>query len=113
MLLSDLLGREVETTDGESLGRVHDVLVVQDGPLGARGMAALRLHALAVGPRSFGTALGYAQGTVRGPWLLRKLFAKRPRIVPWVAIVRQTDDRIVVDPARLDHDDTSPITGSA
>jgi hypothetical protein len=102
MLLSDLLGTAVVTADGESLGHVHDVLVVQDGPLGARGTAGLRLHALAVGSRSFGTRLGYAQGTVRGPWLLRTLFSKPPRLVPWEAIMRHDPDRIGVDRARLD-----------
>ena len=109
MLLSDLLGTEVVTTDGTSLGRVHDVLVVQDGPLGAHGMAGLRLHALAVGRRSFGTRLGYAQGTVRGPWLLRKLLERPPTLIRWEAIVDRSEDRIVVDQTRPAHD---PALGS-
>jgi hypothetical protein len=101
MLLSDLLGTTVVTSDGESLGQVHDVLVVQDGPVGARGTAGLRLHALAVGSRSFGTRLGYAQGTVRGPWLFRRMFGTSPRLVPWHAIVQRDDERIVADRALL------------
>jgi hypothetical protein len=97
MRLSELVGIAVVTTDGEQLGRVHDVLLVQDGPVGAQGTAALRLHALAVGKRSFGTQLGYAEGTVEGPWVLRKLLARPPVLVPWDAIVDRDRDRIVVE----------------
>ena len=88
----------VVTTDGDELGRVHDVLLVQDGPLGANGAAGLRLHTLAVGKRSFGTQLGYTQGTVAGPWLLRRLFSRQPVLVPWTAIVERNHERIVVEP---------------
>jgi hypothetical protein len=102
MLLSELLGATVETTTGEVLGRVHDVVLVQDGPVGARGQAGLRLHALSVGTRSFGARLGYSQGTVQGPWLLRLLLRKEPRLVPWRAIVHRDGDRVVVDAGRLD-----------
>jgi hypothetical protein len=101
MLLSELIGVQVVTTTGDDLGRVHDVLVVQDGPLNARGQAGLRLHALAVGKRSFGAQLGYAQDMVTGPWLLRVLFRKPPALVPWPAIVRRDNERIVVDAERL------------
>ena len=97
MLLSDLVGTRVVTVDGDDLGRVHDVLLVQDGPMGANDRAGLRLHALAVGTRSFGTQLGYAQETVQGPWMLRVLFHKAPRLVPWSWVVEHDDDRIVVD----------------
>ena len=97
MRLSELVGRNVVTTDGDDLGRVHDVLLVQDGPLGANGQAGLRLHALAVGKRSFGTRLGFTQGTVEGPWLLGALFTRAPRLVPWGAIVDRDEQRIVVD----------------
>jgi len=99
MLLSDLLGVQVVTADGGELGRVHDVVLVQDGPMGAQGRAGLRLHALAVGARSLGSQLGYAQGTVQGPWLLRRLFHRPPRLIPWLAIVERDDERIVVDPS--------------
>jgi hypothetical protein len=97
MKLSELVGTRVVTTDGHDLGRVHDVLLVQDGPLGAQGAAGLRLHALAVGKRSFGTQLGYSQGTVTGPWLLRALLSRAPEVVPWSAVVARDHERIVVD----------------
>ena len=65
--------------------------------MGANGQAGLRLHALAVGKRSFGTQLGFTQGTVEGPLLLKALFARAPRLVPWGAIVERDEHRIVVD----------------
>ena len=99
MLLSELLGVQVVTTTGEELGRVHDVVLVQDGPVGANGRAGLRLHAIAVGARSLGSQLGYSQGTVKGPWLLWRLFHRPPRLVPWPAIVQRDQHRIVVDPS--------------
>jgi hypothetical protein len=102
MLLSELVGARVVTTSGDELGRVHDVLLVQDGPVGANGRAGLRLHALAVGRRSFGTKLGYAQGTVQGPWILRALLRKAPRLVPWRSVVERDGERIVVDAERLE-----------
>jgi hypothetical protein len=52
--------------------------------------------------RSFGIRLGYAQGTVKGPWLLRALFHRPPTLVPWRAIVHRDAERIVVDRDRID-----------
>jgi hypothetical protein len=43
--------------------------------------------------------LGYAQGTVEGPWLLRRLLHRTPRLVSWSAIVQRDEHRIVVDPS--------------
>ncbi len=78
---------------------MHDVVLVQDGPVGANGRAGLRLHAIAVGPRSLGSQFGYVQGTVTGPWLLHRLLHRPPRLVPWPAIVQRDEHRIVVDPS--------------
>ena len=100
MRLNDLLGREVVTTEGERLGRVHEALLVQDGPrLSEFADAALRVHALAVTRHATGIRLGYAQGRVQAPWLLRRLFGRPPTMVPWVAIVSLDEDRVVVDPS--------------
>ena len=95
MRLSELLGVEVITVSGKARGKVHDVLLVQDGPLQSNQTAALRLHALAVGRRSYGTKLGYAQGTVTGPWLFRRLLG-RPEIVPWSDVLSRDAERIVI-----------------
>ena len=106
MRLNDLLGREVVTTDGEALGTVHEALLVQDGPILSEIGAAFRVHALAVSRRATGMRLGYAQGVVRAPWLLRRLFGHPPTMVPWSAIVSLDDDRVVVNQARMaDSDD--------
>jgi uncharacterized protein YrrD len=101
MRLNDLLGREVVTTGGETLGKVHEALLVQDGPVLSEIGAAFRLHALAVSRRATGVRLGYAQGIVQSPVLLRRLFGRAPTMVPWRAIVSLTDDRVVVDIAKM------------
>ena len=79
MLLSELLGTQVVTIDGDELGHVHDVVLVQDGPMGSNGRAGLRLHALAIGSR--------------------RLLQRSPRLVSWSAIVQCDEHRIVVDPS--------------
>jgi sporulation protein YlmC with PRC-barrel domain len=99
MRLSELIGREVVTVDGESLGVVHDALLVQDGPILRGTQAAFRLHALAVGRRAWGTQLGFRHGGVDRPWLLKKLLGRAPTMVQWTAVTG-LGDRIVVDLAR-------------
>jgi hypothetical protein len=98
MRLSEILGKDVVTTDGRSLGQVHDVRLVQDGPVLPDWGAAFRVHELAVGRSSFGTRLGYGRGDVKGPWLLEQLLARRPpRLIPWWAIQDLDAERIVVE----------------
>jgi hypothetical protein len=84
MRLSDLLGSEVFEADGTSLGHVRDVRLVADGrPIGAFG-PALRVHGLLVGRGSTGARLGLARSRMRGPWLLKVVFGRRPRhLVDW------------------------------
>jgi hypothetical protein len=104
MKLSELLGRQVVTTTGEALGTVCEALLIQDGPLlPGTASAAFRLHGLAVGRHMLGVRLGYQQGTVEGPWLLKRMFGRSPQIVPWDAIVAlDTDGAIIVDGGRLE-----------
>jgi hypothetical protein len=98
MRLSEILGKEVVTTDGRSLGHVHDVRLVQDGPVIAEWGAAFRVHELAVGRRSFGTRLGYDRGEVDAPWLVKRVVGPRPaRHIPWSAIREHDDERMVVE----------------
>jgi hypothetical protein len=98
MRLSEILGREVVTTDGRSLGHVHDVRLVQDGPVVAEWGAAFRVHEIAVGRGSFGTRLGYDRGDVDAPWLVKRLVARRhARRIPWSAIREHDDERLVVE----------------
>jgi uncharacterized protein YrrD len=106
MRLSDLLERPVVGRDGRDLGQVHDLHLVQDGPLQANEQAALRVHGMVVGRRALATRLGYAgagherRGTVEGPALLRHLVLwlhRHARYVPWDDVVEIRPDRIVVD----------------
>jgi hypothetical protein len=83
MRLGELMGREVVDRDGRSIGRVHDVRLVQDGPLLGFD-AAFRVHGLIAGPGSVATRQGYGQAGVRGPWLVRVLLERRRAwFVPW------------------------------
>ena len=97
MRLSDYLGCEVVGADGRRLGHVLDARLVADGPpLGAFG-PALRLHDLIVGRGSLGARLGLDRERVRGPWLLKVLFARRQlHRVPWDAIAEIRDDTITL-----------------
>lgn len=99
MRLSDLLGSEVFTSDGEKLGRVHDVHLVQDGPVLGEVGAAFRVHRLLVGRGSLGARLGYDRDRdVKGPLLLRVIFGSRSaREIPWSAIREIEEERIVAD----------------
>jgi len=70
MHLRDLLGSQLVAIRGGALGTIHDVRLVQDGPvLGSFG-AALRLDGLLAGPGAVGVRFGYAHGHVDAPALL-------------------------------------------
>jgi PRC-barrel domain len=74
MRLSDLLGAEVIDEAGRSAGHVHDVRLIQDGPLVGGFGASLRLAGLIVGRRAIGARLGYERRQMQGPWLVKLLF---------------------------------------
>jgi hypothetical protein len=84
--LSDLLGCDVHDLSGASIGRVHDVRMVQDGPLRGGTQASIRVDAVLVGRRAWATRLGYQRGGVRGPWLLRQLFGALERRATTIAM---------------------------
>ena len=86
MRMGELLRSEVVAADGVSLGRVEDVRLVQDGPFVEGFGAALRLDALIVGRPAFPVRLGFHRHGVRGPAVLRWVFAameRRGHRVPW------------------------------
>jgi uncharacterized protein YrrD len=95
--LTNLLGAEVVDRAGRSAGRVHDVRLVQDGPILGGFGAGLRLDGLIVGRRAVGTRLGYERGRMHGP-LLVKLVAgwlrHDGRLVAWDRVEAITEDRI-------------------
>ena len=100
MRLSDLLGAEIVDDSGCALGKVHDVRVVQDGPVLGPFGASLRIEGLVVGRGSLGERMGFHRSTVKGPWMLKALFEWRhrdARFVPWEAVTAVTADRIHID----------------
>lgn len=103
--ITDLIGHDVHTGDGASLGKVHDVRLVHQAPYGTTG--ALRVDGLVIGSGGAAVRLGYASADVAGPWLLKAVlgwWARKARYVAW-ADVQLVDGRIVVraDPASLRH----------
>jgi hypothetical protein len=97
MRLTDLLGAEVVDRCGQPAGRVHDVRLVQDGPLIGGFGAGLRLDGLIVGRRAVGARLGYERRDMGGP-LLVKLAAgwlhHDGRYVAWDRVRAIEPDRI-------------------
>ena len=100
MRLSDLLEVEVVDRNGDRIGHVHDVRLVQDGPpLGTWG-AALRLEALVVGRGSVGTRLGITRQKMKGPWILKLLFARQRAsrvLIPWDRVREVGADQVTAD----------------
>jgi hypothetical protein len=74
MRLSALLGAEVVDGHGHTVGKVHDVRLVQAGPQPGGVAPALRVEGLLVGRRALGARFGFDRGGVRGPWLLKLVF---------------------------------------
>ena len=86
MNLSDLLHAHVIDADGNDIGSVDDVCLVQDGPLLEPFGAAFRIEGLAIGHRALGRRLGYHHGGLTAPWLVRIVlmaFTKNSRYVEW------------------------------
>jgi hypothetical protein len=96
MRLTELLGLDVSTVSGEHLGRVHDALLIQDGPMHGSVGASFRLHALAVGRRSLGARLGFVAGHVTTPAILDRFLGQDLMLVPWAAVIRWDAKRLVV-----------------
>jgi sporulation protein YlmC with PRC-barrel domain len=96
MRLSDLLGAEVVDVDGLAIGQVHDVRLVQDGPLQGTFGAGLRVVGLLVGPMAVASRLGYERRRMHGPWAVAALARHLNRhvaYVPWETIT-DAHDRI-------------------
>jgi hypothetical protein len=86
MRLSELLGAEVVDEHGHTVGKVHDIRLVQAGPQPGGVGPALRVEGLLVGRRALGARFGFDRGAVRGPWLLKAVFGSLGhdgRYVPW------------------------------
>jgi hypothetical protein len=98
MRLSELLASVVEDEHGTHLGHVHDVRLVQDGPIGSGFEAAFRVHGLIVGRGAIANRLGYGRTGSRSPWLIR-VFArsgKDPKFVAWQRVRSIEPKRVII-----------------
>jgi sporulation protein YlmC with PRC-barrel domain len=106
--LSELLDCDVVDEHGARAGRVHDVRLAQDGPVGAGFDAALRVQGLVVGRAGVASRLGYGRSGNERPWLVRTVLMgrHRPSFVPW-SRVRSIDAGRIVIAGRAD--DLEPV----
>jgi sporulation protein YlmC with PRC-barrel domain len=99
MRMSDLLGSTVRDVAGRPLGHVHDVRLVQNGPILGSWGAALTVDALLIGPKAVGARLGYGRSEVQGPWAVRVTFEAIHGLldaIPWRSIVAIQPGTILV-----------------
>jgi sporulation protein YlmC with PRC-barrel domain len=98
--LTDLLDADVVAPSGRTIGHVHDVRLVQDGPPIGNAGASFRVEGLVVGGTSVGSRLGFTRSEVRGPWLLERLVRRLhadERLVPWTSVRAVTPDAVHVE----------------
>jgi sporulation protein YlmC with PRC-barrel domain len=111
MRLSDLLGADVVDQAGRSAGHVHDVRLVQDGPLIGGFGAGLRLDGLIVGRRGIGARLGYNRRKMHGPLLVKLAVGwlfHDGRYVDWDRVRSVEEDRILISGSVDDLGQPSP-----
>ena len=111
MRLTELLGAEVVDQAGQSAGRVHDVRLVQDGPLTGGFGAGLRLDGLIVGRRAVGARLGYERREMHGPLLVKLLAGwlhHDGRFVAWDRVRAIEPDRIHISGSAADLPEPGP-----
>ncbi len=99
-----LIDRPVVDLDGVRHGVVLDVRIVQDGPVGPGGDAALRVEGLVVGSGPGVERLGLFRHRVHGPALLKAVdrwAARRRGFVPWEQLVDPVEDIASDTPVRF------------
>jgi sporulation protein YlmC with PRC-barrel domain len=99
MRLSELVTSEVFDRNGEHVGHVHDVRLIQGGPPMGTWGAALRVEGLVVGRGAIGTRLGTTSPRMKGPWILKALFARQRAsrvIAPWEQVQSVDDNRVTL-----------------
>jgi sporulation protein YlmC with PRC-barrel domain len=89
MRLAGFLGKSVLDRSGRDLGAIHDVRLVQDGPVIGSFGASYLVHSLMAGTPSIGVRFGLHREELKGPWPLKALFERMHAgilTVPWNAI---------------------------
>ncbi len=113
MRLTDLLDSDVVDPAGRTLGHVHDVRLVQEGPVVGSSDATFRVAGLVVGGTAFGARLGFGRTNVQGPWLLKRLFERLhadARFVPWASVRAVTPGAIHVGVSAADLRRPEPLS---
>ncbi|HET6742016.1 MAG TPA: hypothetical protein VFH76_23900 [Kribbella sp.] len=103
MRLNELLGRRVVDADGNDIGGVADVRLVQDGPMLRSGQRALRIDGLIVVENRATRLLGYERHV--GPALLRRLVQRvlgGVWYLPWTDVARIADGTVGARTGRTD-----------
>jgi sporulation protein YlmC with PRC-barrel domain len=97
MRLSELVGREVVDVAGARVGRVADLVLVQDGAMRGPYTASLRGVALIVIERRNTRLLGYERDMrpVVFRWLVRRLSGRALRI-PWEQVASYDGDPVTL-----------------
>jgi len=111
MRLSELLNKEVIDANGDRAGHVHDVRIIQDGPVTSGFDAALRVHGLIIGRGALANRLGFGRTGTRGPWAVRVILEgwHKPTFVPWQRVRAIEADRILIDGSRDDLERARPL----
>ncbi|MGW6194713.1 PRC-barrel domain-containing protein [Kribbella sp. NPDC055110] len=103
MRLNELLGHRVIDADGEEIGGVSDVRLVQDGPMLVSMQRSLRIDGLIVVEKRVTRLFGYERHV--GPALLRRLVHLRLGEVwylPWNDIEHIADGLVTTTARRTD-----------
>ena len=99
MRLADLIGSWVVDVNGEEIGEVGDVWLVQDGPpMGVLG-ATLRFDRLVIGRFGLASRAGYDRPDVRGPAIIARPLRRRTEhrlVVSWpdIAAIEERQIRL-------------------
>ncbi len=105
MRLTDLLGKEVVDDGSRSLGRVRDVRLRVTKARAGQG-PSLEMDGLIIGSGAVAERLGYAYGSVEGPWILKIVLGRigrRARIVGWDQVVSVGDRVVITDVRSVEH----------
>lgn len=117
MRLTDLLGREVVDASGSRVGRVADVVLVQDGPLRGPYQASLRVAGLIVVERRHVQLMGYERDVLPRllGWLMHRI-AGRVWHVRWEHVSDLGSGRVTLSvraDGLVDHDPAARRAGRA